>query len=493
MVVAPLTLRIIPLFAQRRKPIAQRGAPRRAAVTMAAMSSGGPVVITGEGRQLVPGAVSQPLRAELHEAHFSLAVGGSAPISTAYRDLTTLVVQPGQVLLELRAGAARYVAERLGDRLATLVGELHERRARQLLTDRLIELPATERLEMVEYRSPDEHGVALLAFHDWGVALSPLDERRPWRLIRRADVSRVEAQPASGSVTVGVSGRPGAGAPAPIELLGLGASAVRQGARWSGLRERALADSAHILGGLLPAAPAVVQRAAGLLIDGRPVAPAELGDAWPQVQSAVLAEPAFAATYRELAARGGESWIALAPRRPSAVGATGELDPTAAPPAPVAWFLVTLPGNLLAMEIVTEGAHATYLFRVLPRAEYHGQRPAMLADAAGVAVYDVAEALIDGRFLREPIYLPADRLAEPRYERYRLAVAALPSLRAARARFVGRLFHRDEAGWSRSLEDAIAWHAAARDDAARWPGAAADDTTADDPGPTSDAQPTEAP
>ncbi|HEY7598767.1 MAG TPA: hypothetical protein VH741_02480, partial [Candidatus Limnocylindrales bacterium] len=331
----------------------------------------------------------------------------------------------------------------------------------QLLADRLVELPASERLEMAEYASADEHGVALLAFHDWGAVLAPLDERRPWRLVRRADIDAIDAQPASGSVRITIAGRPGTSAPAPIELLGLGATAVRHGARWSGLRERALADSARMLSGLLANTAAAVAPAAALLVDGRPVAPAELGDAWPSVEAGVLSEPAFAATYRELVARGGESWIALAPRRPSTVGATGEHDPDAAPPEPIAWFLVGLPGGLLALEIVTEGAHATYLFRGAPTA---------------VVAHEVSEALIDARFLREPIYLPEDRLAEPRYERYRLAVAALPSLRAARSRFVGRLIHRDEASWRRGLDDAIGWASAAAPDAGRWPGSTSDDT-----------------
>ncbi len=132
-----------------------------------------------------------------------------------------------------------------------------------------------------------------------------------------------------------------------------------------------------------------------------------------------------------------------------------------------------LPGNLLALELVSEGAHATYLFRVVPRASYGGS---VTPDALEAAVADVSEALIDARFLREPIALPAARLAEAEYLRYRLALAALPTLAAARARFVARLVHSDAAAWEAALRDAITWHEGCRDDAAEWPGRSAQET-----------------
>ena len=134
------------------------------------------------------------------------------------------------------------------------------------------------------------------------------------------------------------------------------------------------------------------------------------------------------------------------------------------------WFLVGLPGNLVALELVSAGAHATYLFRVTPRAAFDARTadPAHLA----AAVREISEALVDSRFLREPMALPDDRLAEPRYLHYRLAIAALPSLAAARARFVARLVHADPASWAAALDDLIRWHGSERDDAAAWPGRA---------------------
>ncbi len=89
------------------------------------------------------------------------------------------------------------------------------------------------------------------------------------------------------------------------------------------------------------------------------------------------------------------------------------------------------------------------------------------------APFGISEALIDARFLREPIALPAEQLAAPAALRYRLALAALPSLAAARWAFVARLVHRDAASWKASLRDLVTWHANSRDDSDEWPGRAA--------------------
>jgi hypothetical protein len=131
---------------------------------------------------------------------------------------------------------------------------------------------------------------------------------------------------------------------------------------------------------------------------------------------------------------------------------------------PKIWFLIAMPGNLVALELVTAGAHATYFYRVMPRAQYKGEPPEQLGVAAEMAVRDISEALVDSRFLREPMALPADQLRLPKYLRYRLALAVLPTLAWARARFVARVVHKDPASWSSAVADLIAWHSAAGGD-----------------------------
>lgn len=430
-----------------------------------------PITVEAQARDLIAGGAGARARVELREADFRVARDGRPPLVANYRDATTVAVDQGRLLLILAGGAARLMFEGMGDRLGTLVSELRERRARQTLHDRFIEVPDRDHIELVEYALGDEHGVAQIAYHAWGVALLPLDERRAPHLVRRSDIGRVEADAGRGRVSLPTRPRPAAATSAPIELIALGDKFEAHRARLAALHDGALADAATLVGGLLPDAPFTARQAASsALVDGRPVSPTELGDAWPYVERAVLVDPTFGASYRALVAHGSfngqtaPSWLALAPRTP---GQTDEY---------MSWFFVGLPGNLVAFELVSQGAHATYLYRVVPRGQYAGQSAVELAPAAAQAVFEVSECLIDTRFLREPIYLTDVALADPRYVRYRFAIAALPSLRAARWRFVGRLIHTDEEAWSAALDDAIAFNAATNDDGAVWQAGAIQET-----------------
>lgn len=422
------------------------------------MASAEPMRRSGRGRWLGPEASPDSGAAELvlEPDALTLALDGAPPVRVAYRELSTIAIQAGSALLVIGEGpsTARVLLEHFGDQLGPIVRELRERRLRQRLTDRLVDLP-DDPFPLVEYSAGDERGVAQLAVHGWGAVLAPVDERLTWRTVRRSGIERVAGDATSGSVEVGL--RDGAA----FRLLGLGAAAEGERRRWQALRDGAYADASAILATLVPdLAFAPRDVATREMLDGAPVSAEDIPDAWPQLEAAVLTVPDYAATYAELRDRSvdGATWLAIAPERPGA------------PDRPRAWFFVLLPGNLLAMELVTEGAHATYLYRVVPRASYAGEAPTELRAEAGSAVREVSEALVDARFLREPMALPEERLREPRHLRYRLALRELPSLRAARDRFVARLVHRDESSWAAALDDVIAWHAAARDDDAAWPG-----------------------
>jgi hypothetical protein len=420
----------------------------------------------GQGRIAAPDARPAVSRLRLDATQFELAIGGAVPLIGSYRDIRSILPGPGSLLLILgepgSPGETRVILEQLGARLAGLVAELRERRTRQRLADALVRL-GTEPIPALEYRIGDEHGVAQLAVHDWGAELVPFDEALEARRIRRAAIGTVDVDGSAGLVRVGLSDLPGT----VLELPGLGAAATAWGERLQALRDGAFRDAAALVAGLLPDAPyAVRQRLGGLLIDGRPASAHDLGPDLGLVDAAVLTEPVFAASFRELLARsdGTVRWFALAPARPGADERR-------------AWYLVGLPGNLLALELVSEGAHATYLFRVAPRATYRGEPPGALPHRDAAAA-EISAALIDARFLREPIALPAGQLANARYLRYRLALSALPTLAGARRRFVARLVHDDPARWASALDALIAWHGQARDEAAEWPGRAAQDAAA---------------
>jgi hypothetical protein len=399
-----------------------------------------------------------------------LTAGSRPPVTAGYRDIAHVGVDQGIVRLHLGGGQhpERWQLERFGQQTGALVKGLRNGRLLQRLEDGLVEVDPGAEIDLVEYEAPGELGIAQLLYHGRGVVLAPVDDRHHWRRIRRADIGAVELEPAVGGLRVTGAGRSlpaQAGGPA-LRLLRLGTVARAHADRWIALRDEAATDAASIVGGLIPDADYGARRdASALLLDGTPRSAAELGAAWAPLERAVLGHPPFDASYLTLVEMAGGDratrWLATAPERPGA------------PASPKTWFLVGLPGNLLALELVSEGAHATYLFRVVPRATYTGS---LAPGALDAAASDVSEALVDARFLREPIAVPAARLADAEFLRYRLALAALPTIAAARSRFVTRLVHSDGAAWEAALREVIAWHEGCRDDAAEWPGRAAQET-----------------
>ncbi|MCU0505778.1 MAG: hypothetical protein MUE82_08405 [Chloroflexi bacterium] len=432
--------------------------------------------VAGEVR--VPGGPARGASIALGRETFLLRIEGTAPATIAYRDLATIAIDGGVGLLVAGDGetAPRWLLERWGTSLGPTIAALRERRLRQRLSDGLVRVP-DDPIPLVEYALPDgsEAGVAHLVLHPWGAVVAPLDERRPWIRLRRSGIGSVDAVPAFGGLRVHASD-----GTAIVDLPRLGDAVARVRAALEAARDAAVVDAGALLTALAPDLPfAARDRAARAMADGRPAHRVALDEAWTPLEAAVLTEPTFAESYAALLARSGggdaQRWIAIAPEEPGS-------------PTPKSWFLVTLPGNLVALELVSEGAHATYCFRAGPRAEHPGgpTDPAAASERARA----VSEALIDARFLREPMALPDERLARPEGRRYRLALAALPSLAAARAAFVARLVHRDPTSWSAALDDLIAWHDAARDERAAWPGRAAQEAmvdgaqraAADDPG-----------
>jgi hypothetical protein len=452
----------------------------------------------GEARLAGPGTALAPATITLDGTGLILEVGGERPIRAGYRDLGMIAIQQSAALLVLGEGpdAMRWMLEKFGDRLGPLVRELRERRLKQRLSDGLVKVP-DDPAQLVEFDwqpsieglgpGPDgpaaaAAGVGQLIEYPWGVVVAPIDERVNWIRYRRAAIARVTL-PAPGDVVV-------EGEPGQLTLRGLGGGATRFQDRLQKLRDGAFADAAAFVEALTPDAPfGVRQKASALLVDGRPTRPDEFGDSgWPIVETAVLGEPTFADSYRSLCDTAGAAaprWVAMSPVDP---GGT----------EPKIWFLMAMPGNLVALELVTAGAHATYFYRVMPRAQYKGEPPERLGPPAEQAVRDISNALVDCRFLREPMALPADQLRLPKYLRYRLALAVLPTLAWARARFVARVVHKDPASWSAAVADLVRWHSTATDEAAEWPGrsaqeaavsAADGDAGADDSSTADDSKP----
>jgi hypothetical protein len=434
------------------------------------------IVIHGEGRLAGPKATSEPTTVSIDGTGLTVEIGSARPVRAGFRDLSAIVIQQATVLLVLGEGpdAMRVILEKFADKLGPMVRLLRELRLKQRLTDGLVKVP-DDPAELVEFAwtpttgplgpGPDgpavaTTGVGQFVIQPWGFVVCPLDERATWIHYRRASIATVST-PSPGEVVVD-------GEPGTLTLRGLGAASTRMHDTLAKLRDGAFADAAGFVEQLMPDAPfGVRQKASDLLVDGRPTRPDAFSDSgWPVVETAVLGEPKFADCYKSLCSTAGAAaprWVAMSP-----------VDPGGSEPK--IWFLIAMPGNLVALELVTAGAHATYFFRVMPRAQYKGEPPDKLGIAAEQAVRDVSEALVDCRFLREPMALPADQLRLPEYLRYRLALAVLPSLAWARARFVARIVHRSPATWSAAVADLIRWHSTATDEAAEWPGRAAQES-----------------
>ncbi len=143
------------------------------------------------------------------------------------------------------------------------------------------------------------------------------------------------------------------------------------------------------------------------------------------------------------------------------------------------WFLIPIysaknrqAGNAVAIEaasIENKTSNATYFFRITSRAAY-----ARLAespdfpDSVDDFIKRLNRAMIAINFRREPIYLPDERLSDPRYEKYKFSIARMPELRKLRDHFIGRVFHRDHEKWCADVEDLLKFNVSCESDDAKW-------------------------
>lgn len=144
------------------------------------------------------------------------------------------------------------------------------------------------------------------------------------------------------------------------------------------------------------------------------------------------------------------------------------------------WFLAPIystdprqPGNALAMEAGSSqgGGRATYFFRILDRSDYRGVADMNVLDRRADELAALVNSCLQAiNFRREPIYLPEERLYEPRYARYRFSVMRLPELRRLRELFMGRVIHSSPEQWKRDVEDLLRFNVAAAGDAEMWRG-----------------------
>ncbi len=237
------------------------------------------------------------------------------------------------------------------------------------------------------------------------------------------------------------------------------------------MNELALATQ-HRLNELVPAVgPSAIRRAAGLLKDGRAARRSDLElispDLWTGLEKN-LETMGLAEKYGFLKSLSQPDRACIGFKRGLLGDLTGEY----------VWFLVPIydadpdqPGNAVAMEAVSgDGTgRATYFFRITGRRSYReAQGLDYLHREADAFIRTVNRCMLAINFRREPIYFTEQRLMEPRYAHYRVAVEKIPELKTLRDHFIGRVLHPSSQQWQRDVIDLLRFNVSARDDSCRW-------------------------
>lgn len=135
------------------------------------------------------------------------------------------------------------------------------------------------------------------------------------------------------------------------------------------------------------------------------------------------------------------------------------------------WFLIPIPkSNVIAMEASSgpDSGRATYFFRIVPRAESADLEPEQVQEKADRWVMEISYCMLAINFRREPIYLPEEKLDEPRYNKYLHSVRIIPGLVDLRQHFVGRVFHRDTEQWENDVRELLRFNVSIDDDSKKW-------------------------
>jgi hypothetical protein len=142
------------------------------------------------------------------------------------------------------------------------------------------------------------------------------------------------------------------------------------------------------------------------------------------------------------------------------------------------WFLMPIYsitekeyGNAVAMEAAGEenGGKATYFFRIVGRRDYQNYRSLEELDKeADKFIIRINRCMLDINFRREPIYLPDERLDEPAYFKYKIAIQRIPSLRLLRSLYIGRVMHTTSDQWKSDVMDLLKFNMMTHEESAKW-------------------------
>lgn len=223
---------------------------------------------------------------------------------------------------------------------------------------------------------------------------------------------------------------------------------------------------------LLPQSdPAVIRRASRLMREGRAASKHDIEaispQLWKQLESRLEAY-GIKDTYDFLRSLSQEEQVCIGVKRGLMGDLTGEY----------VWFLIPIysadpakPGNAIAMEAASEenGGKATYFFRMVGRGEYSdlgGLKD--MGERALPVIKKINRCMLAVNFRREPIYLPEEKLDDPRYSRYRFSIQRLPALQDLRRLLIGRVIHATPEQWKKDVADLLKFNTASSSDDDKW-------------------------
>lgn len=414
-------------------------------------------------------ASAEGARAGLDADRFSVVGVGAAPVSAAYRDVLTLQVADYSIAISLSSGESLTLSK-LGYLYEDFARTFVTRRNEQILADMLggeslLDGGARGNCTMWQDGAEVASGPCEVRVYETGLVVLP-----DTAVVARIPLSEIDRTwTADFALNVIVRG----GAQLMFSRLGGRLDPLERNLTQAA--EKLSLTVQELLAGCAPGVDSLtLRRAADIMREGRAARRADIEAISPALWQGIearLASAGAAETYGYLRSLGDPTRIAVGLKRGLMGDHTGEY----------VWFLAPVfsadakrPGNAIVMEACALGdepkAYATYVFRMLPRAEYAaGATEAQLTASADAAIEIVNRCMIETNFRREPIYLAEDKLLQPRYLRYWFAVRRLPGLRWLREHFVGRAIHSSPEEWRASIDALLAFNVSTAQDSARPP------------------------
>lgn len=106
--------------------------------------------------------------------------------------------------------------------------------------------------------------------------------------------------------------------------------------------------------------------------------------------------------------------------------------------------------------LLKQEGKATYFFHLMDINQWASlNRQASLEPYLDQVILSFNHCMQEINFRREPIYLPADRLEEPRFKNYKYALLRLPGLQRLRTLFIGRVMHKSLEQWKKDVHSLI--------------------------------------